>query len=201
MNWDIAFGPTNKLSLDIATFYNSYRRLSTAYVGTPFFVADPSPPRVVIPVTYSNQLLGKTYGTEASVNWNVMSHWKLSAAYSFLQAQLQVYPGSPLPATAENGEGNSPKHQVQFHSYLALPHNLELDTSLYRVSRLNSGSIPGYTRLDARLGWRLSDSLDLSLGVQNLLDPRHSEFGETNLGETRTQSERAIYGKLTWRFR
>jgi iron complex outermembrane receptor protein len=155
---------------------------------------------VLIPLTYNNQLLGETYGTEVSANWNAMSHWKLSAAYSLLQVQLHAYTGSPLPAGAEDGEGSSPKHQVQFHSYLALPHNLELDTSLYRVSRLNRGLIPGYTRLDARLGWRLSDSLNISIGLQNLLDPRHPEFGETSLGETRTQSERGIYGKLTWRF-
>jgi iron complex outermembrane recepter protein len=193
--------PADKLSLDIASFYNSYRRLRTAVPGVPYFAANPFPPRVVIPLILSNQLQGESYGTEITANWNVIRNWKLSTGYTFIRVQLHAYPGSPLPIGSENGEGNSPRHQAQIHSYLTLPHNLELDTALYRVNRLNTGSIPGYTRLDARFGWRLTESFNLSIGVQNLLAPRHPEFGETNLGETLTQSERGVYGKLTWRFR
>jgi iron complex outermembrane receptor protein len=188
------------LSLDVATFYNSYRRLSTAIFGEPYFSSTPLPPRVVIPLIFNNRLRGESYGAELVANWNVWSHWKLSGGYSFLRLQLHPYAGSPLPLTAESAEGDSPRHQIQLHSQLRLLHNLEFDAALYRVSRLFTGSIPGYTRLDARLGWRLRDSIDLSLGLQNLLDPRHPEFGETYLGETPTQRERGIYGKLTWRF-
>jgi len=193
--------PANQLSLDIATFYNSYRHLRTAIPGTPFFAATPFPPRVVIPLILNNKLLGESYGTGITANWNVMNNWKLSSGYTFLRVQLHAYPGSTLPIIAEDEEGTSPKYQIQIHSYLTLPHNLELDTALYRVGRLFTGSIPGYTRLDIRLGWRLTESLDLSIGMQNLLDRRHPEFGVTNLGETLTQSERGVYGKLTWRFR
>jgi len=193
--------PANNLSLDISTFYNSYRRLRSGVPGVPFFAAAPFPPRVVIPLILGNRLQGESYGAEATGNWNIRSNWKVTAGYSFLRLQLHPYPGTPLPADAENEEGNSPRHQAQIHSYLTLPHNLELDTALYRVSRLNTGAIAGYTRFDARLGWRLTESLDLSIGLQNLLAPRRPEFGQTNLGETLTQSERGIYGKLTWRFR
>lgn len=192
--------PTDKLSLDVTTFYNSYRHLRTAVPGIPFFSATPSPPRVVIPLVLSNQLLGESYGSEVSANWAVMNNWKLTTSYSFLRIQLHAYPGVLLPVTSTEEEGTSPRHQVQFHSFVKLPHNLEFDTALYRVNRLLTGSIPGYTRLDTRFGWRLTESIDLSIGLQNLLARRHPEFGVTSLGETLTQSERGIYGKLTWRF-
>lgn len=192
--------PGNDLSLDIATFYNSYRRLSTTIVGAPYLSSDPFPPRVVIPLSFSNQLRGESYGAEFVANWNVWSRWKLNGGYTFLRLQLHPNAGSSLPPTAESGEGNSPRHQIQLHSQLRLPHNLEFDAALYRVSRLFTGSIPTYTRLDARLGWRLNDFIDLSLGLQNLLDPRHPEFGETFFSDTPTQRKRSVYGKLTWRF-
>ncbi|MFN0086234.1 MAG: TonB-dependent receptor plug domain-containing protein [Blastocatellia bacterium] len=194
--------PAGNLSFDLATFYNTYRRLRSASPGAPYFAPVPPPPRVVIPVILGNRLLGESYGAELSSNWNVTTHWKLSAGYTFLRVQLHVYPesrGQLLP-DVENEEGNSPRHQAQLRSFLKLRRGLELDTSIYRVGRLTDGAIPGYTRVDARLGWQVAESLELSLGMQNLLDPRHPEFGTQQLGETPTQVERSLYGKLTWRF-
>lgn len=189
--------PTRKLSLDIATFYNLYDRLQTAEPGRPFLESDPQPTHLVIPRRFANLLRGETYGVETSVNWNATHYWRISGGYSFLRMHLHRYAES-LDQAAEKLEGQNPRHQFRLHSFLTLPANFELDTSLYQVSSRVADGIPGYTRLDARLGWRVRENIDLSAGLQNLLDKQHPEFLGT--GVVSSESKRAAYGKFTWRF-
>jgi iron complex outermembrane receptor protein len=191
--------PARKLSLDIATFYNIYNRLNSYEQGLPFFETDPLPAHLVVPVYYDNLLRGNTYGAEASANFDINSHWKLQGSYSFLHMQLQRDAASKDTAS-ERSEGYSPRHQAQLHSYLKLSRNFELDTAIYRVSRLRGQQIPAYTRLDARFGWHVRESLELSLGLQNLLDNRHPEFNGIDAGVITSQVRRSIYGKVTWKF-
>ncbi len=84
-------------------------------------------------------------------------------------------------------------------SYLDLPCNLQVDTAAYYVDRLKNQSVPGYLRLDVRLGWHPTRNLDFSVGVHNLMDNRHPEFG-TSVGAQSTQVQRSIYGKISWSF-
>lgn len=187
----------DRLSLDIATFYNVYDSLRSSEPGLPFFETDPLPPHLVIPLRFNNLLRGETYGVELSTNVDLTNSWKLSGSYSFLRMQLHRTPGG-RDVTGEAAEGNSPRHQFQIHSYLRLPRNLELDTAMYRVSELPNQRVAGYTRLDARLGWRVSEGADLSVGLQNLLDSRHQEFGRDAVVPSRIA--RSAYAKITWRF-
>ena len=140
---------------------------------------------------------GETYGFETSANWNVSHNWKLRSGYSFLRMQLHRYPTSRDTAS-EGAEGQSPRHQFQFHSFLKLPRNFDFDASLYHVSRLVTDRIPSYTRVDARLGWRFNEHVEMSVALQNLLDKQHPE----SLGTVVRSSEarRGAYGKLSWRF-
>jgi iron complex outermembrane receptor protein len=189
--------PVSRLSLDFATFYNSYDHLQTSEPARPFFESDPQPPHLVIPLNFANLMRGETYGAEASATWNPTRSWKLNGSYSFLRMNLHRYATSN-DNKAELAEGESPHHQFQLHSFIKLPRNLELDGSLYHVSGLTTGRIPAYTRLDARLGWRMQEKVELSFAVQNLLDDHHPEF--TGIGVLTSQPGRAAYGKLTWRF-
>ncbi|HEX6187630.1 MAG TPA: TonB-dependent receptor [Pyrinomonadaceae bacterium] len=190
--------PHRKLSLDVATFYNVYDRLTTHELGAPFFDADPVP-HLVIPTYYGNLLRGETYGLEAAVNLDLSHRWKLRGSYSFLRVQLHRDPTSSAPLS-ENAEGRDPRHQFQLHSYLNLWRNLNFDTAVYRVSSLRSRQIPGYTRVDAKFGWRLGESLEVSGGVQNLLDKQHREFDGSDSLVLSSQVRRSVFGKLTWRF-
>jgi iron complex outermembrane receptor protein len=190
--------PHRKLSLDVATFYNFYDRLTTHELGAPFFEADPLP-HVVIPSYFGNLLRGETYGLEAAVNLDLSHRWKLRGSYSFLRVQLHRDPTSSDPVS-ENAEGDNPRHQFQLHSYLNLWRNLNLDTAVYRVSSLRSRQVPGYIRVDAKFGWRLRESLEVSGGVQNLLDRRHLEFNGIDSLVLPSQVRRSVFGKLTWRF-
>lgn len=83
---------------------------------------------------------------------------------------------------------------------MKLSRNFEIETDLYHVGRLLYQGVPAYTRVDARLGWRLGESLELSIGLQNLLDARHWEFISTQGNALPTQSKRGGYAKMTWQF-
>jgi iron complex outermembrane recepter protein len=190
--------PGNNVSFDLTAFYNRYDHLQTFELGQPFFEAGLRP-HVVIPIYYDNLMRGETYGAEVSANWNVVRHWKLSGSYSLLRMQLQPAAAS-RDVSAEQAEGHSPRHQFQVHSWLKLPRNFEFDSSFYSVSALSTQQIPGYTRLDARLGWRVKEGIELSLGLQNLLDNRHPEFNGTAQAVVSSEIKRSIYGKLIWHF-
>jgi iron complex outermembrane recepter protein len=46
-----------------------------------------------------------------------------------------------------------------------------------------------------RYGWRVRPGLELSVIGQNLLDPRHAEFGNP---ATRSEYERALAVRIVW---
>ena len=190
--------PGRRLSLDLATFYNFYDRLTAFERGTPFLEAEPQP-HLLVPFVFNNALRGENYGLEASANLELSNRWKVRAGYSFLKSHLRSKQPDPFDLAARFG-GASPQHQFQFHSYFRLPRGFELDGSLYRNSRLPAPQIPGYTRLDLRLGWRVRENLRLNLGLQNLLDDRHPEFNNYDVLVVPSQVKRSIYGKVAWRF-
>ena len=195
--------PGTKLSLDISTFYNFYDRLLSADPRPPIFESDPSP-HLTVPIQFRNLVNGKIYGLEASANWGIIRHWKFRAGYSYLGAQLSHKLSGRGP-DVDIAIGADPRHQFHLHSYLKLPYYLELDTALYRVSRLRGAPglvppIPGYTRLDLRFGWKVRETIELSLGLQNLLDDRHSESAVADATFIPSQIKRSVYGKAIWRF-
>ena len=189
---------SKRLSIDLATFRSLYDNLETAEPGAPYFTGNPAPPHVVFPQVLANKAEGRSYGAEAFATWNVTSRWRLSPGYSVMHLDVATDPGSE-DLTGESLEGDSPKHQIQLRSLLELRHGLEWDTSVYYVGALRGGHFPGYTRLDTRLGWRLGESVELSIAGQNLLAPRHIEFPSA-FGLNHTYVERSVFGKVTWRF-
>jgi iron complex outermembrane receptor protein len=190
--------PTPWLSLDLAAFYNIYDDLRTSEPGVPFFESRPPAPRLVFPFRTANRMDGEIYGVELATNWAVTDRWRLGLGYSWLQVQLHRDPSSS-DAAAENAEGDSPEHQFKVRSYLDLPYRLQFDVALYYVDKLANRQVPSYTRVDARLAWHPTEALEVSLGLQNLFDDRHREFGPSLLVNP-TEIERSVYGKITWRF-
>lgn len=183
--------PTKSLSVDIAAFFNDYDKLLTVEKGAPI--------SNLTTILTDNKMDGETFGLEVSTNWNVTDSWKLTTGYTYLQMQLHLDKTSNDKGRDVSIEGENPHNQGHLHSYLDLPYNLEFDTSLYYVDHLSNGDIPSYLRLDARLGWQPTESLDVSFGVMNLLDDDHLEFRGVE-GIITTEVERSIFGKITWRF-
>jgi len=185
--------PVERLSFDLATFYNVYDHLIAPVQGTPFFEPPAGP--VVVPLTFQNNTSAETYGAEISSEWRVTDNWKLTASYSYLQEQL-----NPQPAY-----NNDPQNQFQIHSHLNLPHHVEFDGGIFYVSQISpllgnlNTDIPAYVRMDLGLTWRPTSSLELGLFGQNLLDDNHPKF--TNYKSTvLTEIPRSIMGRITWHF-
>ena len=99
-------------------------------------------------------------------------------------------------------EGQSPEHQFSLRSSMDFAHGFELDLWLRFVDDLPSDlqRLPEYWELDARLGWRATRHWSFDLVGQNLLDERHAEFSTELLGVPRSEIERGVYFKTTWRF-
>jgi iron complex outermembrane receptor protein len=185
--------PVERLSFDVAAYYNVYDQLITAVQGAPFFVPPAGP--VVVPLTFENNSSAETYGAEISGEWRVTSDWKLVASYSVLLEQQ-----NPQPAY-----NNDPQNQFQIRSYVNLPHHVELDGAVYYVDQISpllgnaSTTIPAYVRADLGVTWRPVKALELGIFGQNLLDGNHPEF--TSYKTTvLTEIPRSIMGRITWRF-
>jgi len=189
---------TRRLSVDIVGFGGSYRHLETSEFPVLSFASTPAPPHVVLSSLLAANASARTYGGEIFSTWSVTSRWRLSPGYSLIHIALHA-PSELGSLNAKLVPGDTPKHQVQFRSTLGLRSNLDWDTSLYFVGKLITTPIPSYTRLDMQLRWRAGEALELAVTGQNLLTPRHAEFGD-GFAVAHTQVLRSVLGKITWRF-
>jgi len=184
---------TDKLILDVTGFFNDYEEIQaaerTANIAMPGYT--------IWPNMMGNNMHGETYGFEMAATYQATQNWRLNAGYTFLQ--MQLHPDKPGVTRDAAEEGQSPHNQFHLRSRYDLCDDLELDFSLNYVDNLPEGNIPHYLRFDARLGWHLTENLELSVVGQNLFDSRHPEFGG-EAGQTSTEAEQGAYLKLTYRF-
>jgi iron complex outermembrane receptor protein len=191
---------TEQLSLDIAAFYNDYDHLLTGELGTPIPEPPSAPTSLFLPVIGDNKMNGETYGAELAVDYQALDWWRLQASYSYLQIQLHLDSDSS-DRWFEAAEGRSPQHQLSLRSVMNLPQNFELDVWGRSVDRLPSFNIGSYVTLDVRLGWKVHETIELSIVGQNLLDDHQPEFGMPFFIHTvPTEVERGVYGKIRWQF-
>jgi iron complex outermembrane receptor protein len=189
---------SKRVSVDVAIFFNFYKHLQTLEPNAPFFTANPAPPHLELPSDFDYNARAHNYGGEVFLTWNATARWKIIPGYSLLHMKVVRDPVSQ-DTQVELTPGNSPKHQFQVSSLVNLRSNIDWDSSLSYVGRLDTLGIPNYTRLDTRLAWRIGEFVELSVTGQNLLRQRHTEFVDTT-GINPTQVERSVFGKITWRF-
>ncbi len=188
--------PTERLSVDIASFYNSYGQLGAPGGGGDDDAQSQAEGAHDGGKTSGLAGSGKTYGIELQTLWRASDRWRLNGSYAYTRTQFSL---------ADMGDAMAaPVHQASLRSMLDLGNSLELDTALYLVGAQayqtngQRRSVPGYLRLDLRLGWRTGPAVNVSFGVTNLLDARHLEYGSVQ-GQTANVVERTVYGRVTWR--
>ena len=203
MSYEIGYKTqlSKTVTMDVTGFYNDYHDLINL-VGLNAF-----PPVV----GYANIIQGQSFGTEYSANWQITPQWRISGSYSFVKvlAETQSSPLAPavIPGETQFLEGNSPEQQFQLHSYLDVTKNVQFNASGYVVSPLptvmeqgNLQRVPGYFRLDLNVVWHVNPNTDLSVGVQNLLQKRHPEFGNINTEIVASEAPRTVYAQCAMRF-
>ena len=190
--------PCARLSLDVALFVNDYRELRTLDVSNPAIDLASDPAR--INVLAGNRMDGETYGGEISATWQATAWWKLRTDYSLLYAKAHLKDGSVGAKSERAAEASSPRNQAALRSSMDLGRGVELDSALRYIDALSALNVPAYVAFDLRLGWRISDSVELSVVGRNLFDRRHPEFTPTTIATETTEVERGVFGKITIRF-
>jgi iron complex outermembrane receptor protein len=188
---------TDRVSLDLAAYYNTYTDQQTTEPAAQFFEDTPAP-HLVVPSTYENLMFGETQGLEIFANWKVLDRWTLSPGYALEQIHMHLEPDSQDTTSVDETQGSSPDHSAQLRSHLVLPRNVSWDTSLYFVDRILNPAIPAYTRLDTGLTWQWKKGVVFNLVGQNLLKDRHVEYADVLGSTATTQIKRSVYAKVTW---
>jgi iron complex outermembrane receptor protein len=190
---------SRRLALDATVFWSFYQGLETSEPQAPVFTLTPGPPHLVFPLLFGNLADARNGGAELFATWDVSSRWRISGGYSLLRMSITRDPASRDSMIEQTG-GNSPTQQYQARSWFKLRKNVDWDSSVMYVSTLTHLAIPGYVRLDSRLGWRLGEFVEIGIVGQNLLAPRHVEFLDATALVLHTEVARSIFGKITWRF-
>lgn len=177
--------PVKKLSLSLATYYNDYdnvRSVERVNPATPF-------PQVV-----ANGFRGESFGAELTADYRPLPGWRVWAGYTYLDLNLVNKPGS-----TDTSQGSAESHDWRYQGFLRSSFDLapgwEIDGTLRRVGGIDNQSLPPYTELDLRLGWRVAATIELSLVGRNLLHSEHAEYGTPT---SRVFIERGAYAQVTW---
>ncbi len=188
---------TKSLALDLASFLTSYHHLTTLEPGTASLV--PGVPSILnAPLYYDNLASALSYGGELAVSWNLTPRWKVSPTYSYLH--LNVRKDASSAAAALLGSAPlAPVHTAGVRSQFNLPGRVEFDQWMGWTGGIPDTGVPGYARLDLRIGRRFGRSIELSVGGQNLLRPGTIQFPDLT-GYLASESERSFYGKIGWNF-
>jgi iron complex outermembrane receptor protein len=186
-----------KVSLDTTGFYNHYHDLfSEDLTGATFLESDPAPVHFLLPAQFANGLRGYTKGIEVAPEWRPTGFWRLRGSYSFLHMNIGRSPGSQDVGSAPGIVGSSPQHEATLESSFDLTKKLQIDFDWRYVSALPAPLIPAYSTADARIGWRVSPQVELSLVGRNLFQPSHFENGG-DPGPL-VGIRRSAYAKITW---
>ncbi|MDH3977464.1 MAG: TonB-dependent receptor [Gammaproteobacteria bacterium] len=197
--------PTDKLTLDIALFYNDYddvrdftgSEIICQPAGLP--ITDPACffgafDYSELPLTFVNSLNQDTKGIEIATTYQATDWWRLEGAYTYLNIGGDTV---NLPQSA--GEDN-PRHQLSLRSGMEVSDAVRLDIWARYVDKLTKQDVDSYTTIDTRLAWQVSTAIELSLTGRNLIEHDHLEFREEFGTTTFVEIEREVIAEVEWRF-
>ena len=122
------------------------------------------------PIVTINVGATRTEGFELALTGRVMPNWQVSGGYSWQDARLQGNDSVRLSQT--------PKQQVSLWNRYDISRRLGLglgvihQSSQFAAIRTSATTtrLPGFTRVDAAIFYRVSDTVRMQLNIENLLD-------------------------------
>jgi iron complex outermembrane receptor protein len=165
--------PVANGSVSVSVYYNDYDRLRTneaASATTPAFVG--------------NTMEGRVIGAEVWGDYALTPWWRIRVGASVLDKHFKLKAGSRDTALLEAG-GADPDGWVNLRSQMRLGEHLNLDVNLRgygAIPKLAAGGYvgaPAYAEAQARLAWKITPGVELSVTGANLLHERHAEASET----------------------
>jgi iron complex outermembrane recepter protein len=194
--------PVERITFDLAAFYNVYRRLDIYKQGDSSIDFASPQPSVTTSMQLGNFGRAQTCGVELAADYKALPWWRVRMAYTFLDlVKEETDPGASLADL----KGANPRHQVSLRSSMDVTKKVELDLWMRYVSALQLGEMPAvdissYLTLDARLAWKPVNDVELSLVGQNLLQERHTEFLPQFINTQPAAVGRSVYAKISWKF-
>jgi iron complex outermembrane receptor protein len=185
-------------TFETTVFSGSYDDLSSSEPFQPTVEPTPAPAHVIAGVMLDNLLSARASGVELNARWNPLLWWEIETSYSRLH--LTADPDSAsLDAQAATTDWDSPKHQWQSRTAIALRPGIEVGASIWRVGRLHKLAVPAYTRVDANAEFRLNSRLRTIVVGQNLTNGNHVEFASQAIFLT-SRLPRSVRFDLRWEF-
>ena len=173
----------NRVSLSISAFENVYENLKDI---------EPTPVTFT-PLRWANTLEGNVHGVEVWASFQATDWWRLSAGVNVQHMDLNFTSGaSKLLGTTQAGD--DPHHQASLRSSMNILDGVTFDADFRYVGTLPDPRVPEYVELNSRLGWKISDTLSLSLSGFNLLHGHHQEYPGAD------QIRRSVYLETRLRF-
>ncbi|WP_121372846.1 TonB-dependent receptor, partial [Pseudomonas aeruginosa] len=129
-------------------------------------------------------------GLEASLELNLAQDWRLSANAALVRAEYDDF-DETIDGQTYSRNGNRPRNVPRRTANLWLDKSfaetLRVGAGLRYVDRryadaANQASLPGYTVVDANLGWRVRPDLTLGLELYNLFDRQYA-LADNNNGQ------------------
>ncbi|HYI26805.1 MAG TPA: TonB-dependent receptor, partial [Bradyrhizobium sp.] len=186
------------VSLETTIFRGSYDDLSTSEPFQPTVEMTPAPAHVLAGVTLENLLRARASGVEVNARWNPLPRWEIETSYSRLH--LTADPDSTsLDARAATADWDSPKHQWQARTAIALREGIQVGALVWRIGKLHQLAVPAYTRMDANAEFKLNSRLSAAVVGQNLLNGTHLEFASQAIFLT-SRIPRSARLDLRWEF-
>ncbi len=169
-------------SLDLALFKYEYEDLLTTVTLAPELIYAPyGPAGSLVPVGVEQVLSlqngdGATFeGAELSFTTDITDQWTARFTGNVMDMDLPMT-GSARAATGGlEFAGDAPLWQAGVLSTYKFTDNLDATIWLRHVSEFDNELVGAYTDADIRLSWLMSDSVELTLVGENLIDPLRTE--------------------------
>ena len=149
------------------------------------------------PIVVGNTLNGRTQGVELSGSLQPLPVWRVRASYTYFDVSITKDIDS-RDIGGGASEANDPSHMFGLRTDVDLPGRVELNLFLRGIGALPNPSVPAYTELNGRIGWRPTQHFEVSLAGQDLLHDHHPEFG--GLTPRRVEFERSVRVQATFRY-
>lgn len=185
---------------DLSMYYNKYENLITGIpLGDPFLENSLTVPTIILPIQVGNGMDGETYGSEISCRWSITNWWRLTGGLTWFHFNT-LNKGNSQDARIGFEEDQNANLLFSLASYIDLPGNVEVNTTLYAVDSLEELDISSYLRLDLNIGWHPTDQITISAGGHNLFNDSHQEFSNTMDGIQASTIPQTFYTKLILAF-
>ena len=176
----------SRASASASAYYNVYDDIRSIEIT----------PVAFLPLHWGNGIQGSTSGLEAWADYKAADWWRLSAGANLMAERFRFKPGaSGLLGLSQVGD--DPAQVYKLKSSMTLPHGVTLDADWRYYSALPDPAVPAYAEMNARIGWAITNRLQLAVSGRNLLHAQHQEFPAAGASAV----PRSVFVSLSWGFR